>query len=269
MIVDMSKLKAFHQRGVAQKVFSIALAKRLDETTLHELHRSFTGFDKNGDGRISFDEFKQISSELTGSDGEDQNVKDIFESVDLDGSHYLDYTEFLAACVDQRIESQEAACWAAFRVFDTDGNGLISFDELSDVIKNAAMVDEFTQSTMEQLSKELTEKCQRDKSVDFDEFLTVLRGVRAAPPAKRAVVAEVAASTSGYTTSVGNAVSGLPIANRSQGLPISAKNQGAAASIGLPISGRGGLPIAGRAGVPGLPVANRSSAGGLPIGSRH
>ena len=47
-------------------------------------------------------------------------VAEIFHSVDLDGRGVIDYTEFVAACLDHKVEEEEGVCWAAFQVFDKE-----------------------------------------------------------------------------------------------------------------------------------------------------
>merc|ERR1712093_971391 len=46
----------------------------------------------------------------------------------------IDYTEFVAATMDKRSYIQEDACWSAFRLFDADGNGVITLDELRQLL---------------------------------------------------------------------------------------------------------------------------------------
>merc|ERR1740138_1898847 len=74
------------------------------------------------------------------------DLQQILEEVDSDGSGVIDYTEFLAATLDKKVYMAEDVCWQAFRVFDRDGNGKISKEEISNVlgdesVQNAAAKD--------------------------------------------------------------------------------------------------------------------------------
>ncbi len=51
------------------------------------------------------------------------DLEELMKDIDSDGSGSIDYTEFIAATVDKKVYIQEDVCWAAFRVFDLDGNG--------------------------------------------------------------------------------------------------------------------------------------------------
>ena len=51
--------------------------------------------------------------------------------MDADGSGVIDYTEFLAATLDKKAYIQEDVCWSAFRVFDRNGDGVLTEGEIS------------------------------------------------------------------------------------------------------------------------------------------
>eukprot|EP00362_Geleiidae_sp_MMETSP1317_P000839 CAMPEP_0201281700 /NCGR_PEP_ID=MMETSP1317-20130820/3815_1 /ASSEMBLY_ACC=CAM_ASM_000770 /TAXON_ID=187299 /ORGANISM="Undescribed Undescribed, Strain Undescribed" /LENGTH=54 /DNA_ID=CAMNT_0047592315 /DNA_START=1146 /DNA_END=1310 /DNA_ORIENTATION=+ len=52
------------------------------------------------------------------------------KALDTDSSGVVAYTEFIAATMDKRHYQTEEKLWEAFRVFDKDGSGKISADEL-------------------------------------------------------------------------------------------------------------------------------------------
>lgn len=39
---------------------------------------------------------------------------EIFRSVDLDGRGVIDYTEFVAACLDHKVEQEESVTWRKY-----------------------------------------------------------------------------------------------------------------------------------------------------------
>ncbi len=57
----------------------------------------------------------------------------IMDEIDTDGSGKIDYTEFLAATIGKNLYAQTDACWIAFRVFDRDGDGKITEEEIANV----------------------------------------------------------------------------------------------------------------------------------------
>merc|ERR1719310_612397 len=51
---------------------------------------------------------------------------------DLDGE--VNYTQFIAAMLDRKRHMQVEACRVAFNIFDLDGNGAISKEEIAKVL---------------------------------------------------------------------------------------------------------------------------------------
>merc|ERR1719158_2682735 len=99
----------------------------------------FYSLDKDGDGTVTVDEMRDGISKM----GIDMptDLKKLMQEVDSDGSGVIDYTEFLAATLDKKQYIQEDVCWAAFRVFDQNGDGRISQKELNNVL-NSGNVEE-------------------------------------------------------------------------------------------------------------------------------
>merc|ERR1712085_15983 len=91
------------------------------------------------------------------SEGEAELTK-LLEQIDPDGSGVIDYTEFLAATIDRRAYLKKDVCWAAFQVFDRDGNGTISRQEIADVLNNGDLTSVF--------GKELVADIFRDADTD-------------------------------------------------------------------------------------------------------
>ena len=57
----------------------------------------------------------------------------IFEHLDLDGSGEISYDEFLSAMIDTKKVITEDKLERAFKIFDKDGNGRLSVEEIKEV----------------------------------------------------------------------------------------------------------------------------------------
>lgn len=84
--------------------------------------------DKDGDGTLTVDEIKQGLSGINEKSYDE--IRKVIMSIDTDGSGKIDYTEFLAATMEKSMYMKEERLHNAFKMFDLDGNGKISKDEL-------------------------------------------------------------------------------------------------------------------------------------------
>jgi len=64
----------------------------------------------------------------------EEQVEKIFERVDLDGSGYIDYSEWVVATIDKRKLLSPEKLKAAFVLFDRDGGGTISALEVKEML---------------------------------------------------------------------------------------------------------------------------------------
>lgn len=64
----------------------------------------------------------------------DEDVLKMFRSVDCDNSGYIDYTEFVIAAMNEQELTSNEFLSAAFKMFDKDGSGVISADEIKTVL---------------------------------------------------------------------------------------------------------------------------------------
>eukprot|EP00969_Alexandrium_andersonii_P040286 1766373-Alexandrium_andersonii.AAC.1 len=54
-------------------------------------------------------------------------------SADIDGGGELNYSEFVAACLDYRVYTKDEVLWGAFRIFDRKGFGRIGPGDLREL----------------------------------------------------------------------------------------------------------------------------------------
>ncbi|XP_071735565.1 probable calcium-binding protein CML25 [Rutidosis leptorrhynchoides] len=131
-----------------------------------ELEQVFKKFDVNGDGKISASELGSILGSL-GHQPTNEELTNMIKEVDADGDGFIDLREFIELNTKD-IDSNEVLdnLKNAFSVFDVDNNGLITAEELQNVLKklgDSCSINE---------SRKMIAGADRDGDgmINFDEF---------------------------------------------------------------------------------------------------
>ena len=94
------------------------------------MSKIFKALDANGDGKLSKDEILKGYAQFFGKHLEPVDVEQMFDSVDIDKSGFIDYSEFVIASINEKQLLTNEKLQAAFKMFDKDGSGSISADEI-------------------------------------------------------------------------------------------------------------------------------------------
>eukprot|EP00929_Paragymnodinium_shiwhaense_P096473 TRINITY_DN5805_c0_g2_i1.p1 TRINITY_DN5805_c0_g2~~TRINITY_DN5805_c0_g2_i1.p1 ORF type:complete len:511 (+),score=145.46 TRINITY_DN5805_c0_g2_i1:125-1657(+) len=167
----IDNLKGFRSTNKLKKAALNVIATQLSDSQIKALTDTFQQLDADGDGQLTAQELKEGLAKA-GIKQIPPELEAIMKEVDVDGSGRIDYTEFLAATLDKKLYMEEDVCWAAFRVFDRDGNGKISKDELAHVLGDGD-VKNVAQRDLAELLQEVDEN--GDGEIDFEEFLQMMR----------------------------------------------------------------------------------------------
>merc|ERR1719436_790112 len=81
---------------IDQEEFIHMMQKKMCETNAKdELKQAFAVFDKDGNGKISFDELKEVMGKLEGQNKlSDKEIADMIKEADIDGDVEVDFEEF-------------------------------------------------------------------------------------------------------------------------------------------------------------------------------
>lgn len=169
-------LRAYRSENRLKKVALAVIARNCDEDKIEQLRSVFNHLDANGDGCLTTAELRDglmSSGIFTDGDSSPTCLLEIMQSVDADGSGEIDYTEFLAATLEHQVFVQESVCWAAFRVFDSDDDGKISYEELTSVLQDQHVMRSVGKEQVDELMKEVD--LNGDGFIDFQEFMAMMK----------------------------------------------------------------------------------------------
>ncbi|KAK8567512.1 hypothetical protein V6N13_105476 [Hibiscus sabdariffa] len=106
------------------------------QTQLREIEEVFKKFDVNGDGKISASELGSILKSL-GQRPSDEELDNMIKEFDADGDGFIDFHEFIELNT-KGVDYEEVLenLKDAFSVYDIDGDGSISAEELHEVLQS-------------------------------------------------------------------------------------------------------------------------------------
>jgi calcium-dependent protein kinase len=123
----LDRLKDFQKSKKLKKAALTYLASRTSDDDVSEEMQIFLKLDKNKDGYITLKELKEGMKDLDNID----ELTEILKGVDVDNNGAINYTEFIAATLDQNlIVNQTNKIKDAFKIFDIDGDGVIDEEEM-------------------------------------------------------------------------------------------------------------------------------------------
>ncbi|KAJ3675399.1 hypothetical protein LUZ60_004441 [Juncus effusus] len=155
-------------------VLSPALQKMAEEQDPEELARVFQMFDRNGDGRITRKELSDSLDNLGIYIPEDELTM-MIEKIDVNKDGCVDIEEFGAlyeTIMDEKNAEDDMK--EAFSVFDQNGDGYITVEELRDVLNSLGLKQGRTVDDCKKMISKVDK--DGDGMVNFIEFKQMMRG---------------------------------------------------------------------------------------------
>jgi calcium-dependent protein kinase len=165
----MADLVKYHERTDLEKMVRMQVASQLSATKLPKLNLIFQKYDTNNNGTLGMDELALALEEL----GVDPaTCARAAEALDVDQSGEVEYTEFVAGCLNFFDDNLDTMLWQAFCKFDHDRSGKLSVDEVSQLLSKGTELGLGTLAPDQSQVKAMIAKLDKnsDGEVDFDEF---------------------------------------------------------------------------------------------------
>ena len=131
------------------------MSSNLTEEQIAEFKEAFALFDKDHSGSISSSELATVMRSL-GLSPSEAEVADLMNEIDVDGNHKVEFSEFLALMSRQlKSNDSEQELLEAFKVFDKNGDGLISAAELKHVLTSIG--EKLTDTEVDEMLREVSD----------------------------------------------------------------------------------------------------------------
>lgn len=146
------------------------MSTKFSKEKLAEIREIFNFFDKNRSGAIATKEIGDLYRAL-GLTPTDAEINDILAEVDIDLSGTIEFNEFVTIFEKYQIKPlSEDQLIRAFKLFDKDSNGLLSTQELMDIMKIAG--EKMTREDAEMIMKEFD--LDRNGTINYNEFARMI-----------------------------------------------------------------------------------------------
>jgi len=167
----VDNLRNFCGQNKLKKAALHVIAGQLGEMQVKNLRELFISLDADGDGMLTPKELEGGVTKAGIKMGTD--LQALIRDMDADSSGAIDYTEFIASAIDMKTATQEDNCWAAFCVFDKDGNGKISMTELRSLLQAEGVAEAMGQQEAGAVMREVDKN--GDGEIDFKEFMAMMK----------------------------------------------------------------------------------------------
>ena len=157
-------LEEYNKANHLKKLVLLFIASRIGDNEINNLKEAFKALDKDNDGQISLEEFKDGLKQLPNVKISDEKMVEYFDSIDTDKSGKIDYTEFIAATLSKKNDLQKEKLKEAFSMLDKNNDGKISKEDIKGILR----LESKDQIITDLMAKADTNK---DGEIDYNEFL--------------------------------------------------------------------------------------------------
>ena len=176
-IKDLIKnLKKYRRTSVIQETALAYLVRHFPHIKdVVNACKLFNQIDHSEDGKITKDELYKGISALYHSSTLKKDIDDIFKNLDMDNDGYIGYEEFVRGAVEKEYFIQPNVLKFAFRYFDKDGDGQITFDEIEELFYESIPDKNQVNEVLSAIIKEVD--VNKDRKISFDEFSDVMKAM--------------------------------------------------------------------------------------------
>mmetsp|Transcript_100691 Transcript_100691/g.282182 ORF Transcript_100691/g.282182 Transcript_100691/m.282182 type:complete len:150 (-) Transcript_100691:112-561(-) len=146
------------------------MSDQLIDEQIAEFRETFKIFDEDGDNMLSERELGTLLNAL-GTHPTESDLTHMFREVNREQEGMIDFPDFLSLMARKMKDSDaEEELIEAFKVFDRDGDGFISANELRDSMTNLG--ERLSHDEVSDMIKEADQ--DGDGQINYDEFVKMM-----------------------------------------------------------------------------------------------
>ena len=175
-VVDklLTNLKKYKKNSILQETALAYLVHNFPQMKdVINACKLFNQIDVNGDGKITEHElYKSLCTKIK-SDTLEDDVRRIYQVLDMNDDGYIEYEEFVRAAVSKEKFMGDNVLRFAFRFFDKDNSGVITFKEIEKVFKKSVTDKKHIEEALRKIINEVD--VNKDGTISFEEFSKVMK----------------------------------------------------------------------------------------------
>ena len=177
MNIEKEKVKMYLDRLISyqinskfqQMVIAFIVHNVPDTEETKDILKIFRLFNTNDDGRLTKEELQKGLAQF--EDPNEYNIDDIFLILDGANNGFIEYEEFMRACMDQKTLLCDEHLVYAFNFFDKDSTGRISVEKIKANFIDSNVSEEVFRSIFNEIDT------NHDGEIDFGEFKDMMFGL--------------------------------------------------------------------------------------------
>lgn len=170
----IENLKSYKRTSVVQETALAYLVHHFHQIKdIVNSCKLFNQIDKSGDGKITKEELFMGLNERYKSKTLKNDVEQIYNNLDMDNNGYIGYEEFVRAAVSKEYFVKDNVLRYAFRYFDKDGSGEITFDEIEQLFSQSIPDKNKLSKTLRKIIGEVDDN--NDGIISFKEFSIIMK----------------------------------------------------------------------------------------------
>ena len=170
----LNNLKNYKRESVIQETALAYLVHNFPQNSdVINASKLFNQIDIDDDGKINKDElYKGLKNKLKMKDLK-KEIDIIFTNLDMDGNGYIDYEEFIRASVNKEFFVSDEVIEFAFKFFDQDDSGEITYNEIKEVFKDSMVKKSKEDISLKKIIDEVD--TNGDGVISLEEFSIVMK----------------------------------------------------------------------------------------------